>query len=247
MILRNFAACIPCLLYSGPLLADLTADDLWTAWQQLAETREQDLSATRIEPTADGLVLHGLHLELRLADGTVATTTLDQVTLEQQGDEVGIHWPPAVAFRTRSGGAGAMADAVTLGTGEITLDDAAVTAFGAPGDIGYRFDIAAAALSFVAEEPRGDQAVRLELTAEAAQLLGQASNLLQATDTPAAASISIAEAAWSTDLTAEDGRLSGTGQHGHAGHHDQFHPRRGDRFRHRPERHRHGGAEPARL
>lgn len=209
MIRFTFAACAIGLLNSAPVSADVTAQDVWTAWQALAEAGDATLSVDRVEPTDTGLKLHNLNLDDLVFPGFTGQSVVGEVTLTEQDGEVIIQWPPSVPFQTRP----IAPDAVGLtGSGEITQSDGTITAFGTSEQIDYRFDIAGGAIRFSGAGGDEAGATRLVLAMQISGLLGEASNWLKNSASDASAVLSATSLDWSSDMATAQGQATGGGR-----------------------------------
>ena len=135
---------------AGPALADLSADDLWQSWQDLASLHGATLVAGAVEDTGSGLRLRDLDLTVTVMKSATVKATFPDLTLTETGGKVAILYPEAIALDA------AVTDPngiTTTATGQTRLTGAEVVAEDDGGVIAYAFDIDAMTTALRSEMP----------------------------------------------------------------------------------------------
>jgi hypothetical protein len=136
------------VLSASPVLAEITAEDVWNSWQTLAGSYNQKI-VVESENFADGvLTLTGVTTTLELPDGGVATGEISEMVLTEQGDgTVSMTMPDEYPFTFEAEGSEGEDVAMSMRFLQEGLD---LVASGDPEAISY--DFSAPSMSIVLDE-----------------------------------------------------------------------------------------------
>ena len=152
------------IISSQPLRADVTPDEVWLSWQNMALAQGQKLTADSTETDSDTLTITGL--TLTLGDG--GSATMEQIDLTDNGDgTVDIAVPESFPVHLIL----PKGTEATQTTVDLTVSDpgAAITASGVPESINYEKHLPR--LEIVAKGQSGP--MQIEVTLKAVEVKGK--------------------------------------------------------------------------
>lgn len=133
---------------ASPVLADVTANDVWTSWKTLAESYDQTIEVESDSFSNGVLTLSGVTTTMALPDGGTASGRLGELVLTEQSDgTVAFTMPAEYPFAFTAKGAEGEDMAIAM---RFVQEGLEVVASGDPEAISYRF--AAPTMSVVLDE-----------------------------------------------------------------------------------------------
>ncbi|MEI6098766.1 MAG: DUF2125 domain-containing protein [Alphaproteobacteria bacterium] len=170
---RAASVCIGFLVGAGPVLADVTPDDVWLNWQNLAKSQGQTISATSAETDGDTLTLSGVTLSINNEFGT-GSAALPDIDLQDNGDgTVAILLPDSFTVRLTPPKSSATQTPAPVDL-NITAAAADIIASGVPDSINYQQNLPKFELSAKTQTGTDTTDLTLKLTDVAAKYLSEA-------------------------------------------------------------------------
>ena len=157
----------------GALWADVTPDEVWLSWQNLAQSQGQKLTADSTETAGDTLTVKGITLTMNGEFGT-GSATLPEVQLQDNGDgTVGILLPDSLPVHLSLPKDTAEAKPAVIDL-TVAAPDAEITASGVPESINYAKTLPKLDVTAKGQNGAGQMDVTLKMTQVVGKYLSEA-------------------------------------------------------------------------